>query len=228
MSTTNVTPLTVATQADVITVEFIRIIPEILWVLLGLAVFIFSYRLLRKFIIPKMTSFSAWGISISLLEKQMSAVIEIATKHPSWKVTVTNADKKQVIQRVRQHLSLLSGARILWFDDRPETLNNEIQMLRQLGIQVDNSQKLDVSLNLLEENTYDLLISDIARDNGQPNGIKAIETIRNAKHHLPVIFYIGNYDVEKGTPPYAFNITNRPDELLHLILDILERKKVGI
>jgi len=82
-----------------------------------------------------------------------------------------------------------------------------------------------VSLNLLEENNYDLLISDISRDNGQPNGIKAVKTIYHANHHLPIIFYIGNYELEKGTPPYAFNITNRPDELLHLILDILERKK---
>jgi hypothetical protein len=30
----------------------------------------------------------------------------------------------------------------------------------------------------------------------------------------------------RGTPPGAFGITNRPDELIHLVLDVLERERV--
>ena len=41
----------------------------------------------------------------------------------------------------------------------------------------------------------------------------------------PVIFYIGIFDPKLGIPGGAFGITNRPDELLHLVLDALERKK---
>ncbi len=40
-----------------------------------------------------------------------------------------------------------------------------------------------------------------------------------------MIFYIGVVDPNKGVPVQAFGITNRPDELLHLTLDALERKK---
>ena len=41
----------------------------------------------------------------------------------------------------------------------------------------------------------------------------------------PLIFYIGVVDPDKDKPAQAFGITKRPDELLHLTLDALERKK---
>ena len=41
-----------------------------------------------------------------------------------------------------------------------------------------------------------------------------------------MIFYVGSLDKEKGTPPGAFGITNRPDELTHCVLDVLERVRV--
>jgi hypothetical protein len=40
-----------------------------------------------------------------------------------------------------------------------------------------------------------------------------------------VIFYVGEFDPGRGLPPFAFGLTNRPDELLHLILDVLARRK---
>jgi len=41
----------------------------------------------------------------------------------------------------------------------------------------------------------------------------------------PVIFYVDVIDPTTGIPPLAFSMTNRPDEILHLTLDTLERKK---
>jgi hypothetical protein len=35
---------------------------------------------------------------------------------------------------------------------------------------------------------------------------------------------VGNFNAQDGVPLGAFGITNRPDELLHLVLDIVERK----
>tara|TARA_Y100001933_G_C18820163_1_gene488881 strand:+ start:131 stop:286 length:156 start_codon:yes stop_codon:yes gene_type:complete len=40
----------------------------------------------------------------------------------------------------------------------------------------------------------------------------------------PIIFYISKLEKDKGTPPYAFGITNRFDELIHLTLDCFSRK----
>jgi len=41
---------------------------------------------------------------------------------------------------------------------------------------------------------------------------------------MPVVFYVGAFNRTEGIPPGAFAITNRPDELLHSVFDILERR----
>jgi hypothetical protein len=41
--------------------------------------------------------------------------------------------------------------------------------------------------------------------------------------HKPTVFTVGQYDPDRGTPPYAFGITNQIDELLNLLFDVLER-----
>ena len=38
-----------------------------------------------------------------------------------------------------------------------------------------------------------------------------------------VVFYVGRVDRAAGVPAGSFGITNRPDELLHLVMDALER-----
>jgi hypothetical protein len=39
-----------------------------------------------------------------------------------------------------------------------------------------------------------------------------------------VIFYVSVINQDKPLPPGAFGLTNRPDELLHLVIDALERR----
>jgi len=72
---------------------------------------------------------------------------------------------------------------------------------------------------------YDLVISDMARDDESAAGLKFVEQFCKDDKAAPLIFYVGEYGSEKGLPARAFGITNRPDELLHLTLDALERKK---
>ena len=56
--------------------------------------------------------------------------------------------------------------------------------------------------------------------------IAPIMMVKNAENKTtPVIFYVGVFEPERGVPGQAFGITNRPDELLHLTLDALERFK---
>jgi hypothetical protein len=37
----------------------------------------------------------------------------------------------------------------------------------------------------------------------------------------PVVFYAGAIDPDRGIPPGAFGLTNRPDELYHLVMDVV-------
>jgi hypothetical protein len=45
--------------------------------------------------------------------------------------------------------------------------------------------------------------------------------VRQAPLSPPLIFYVGQ---ERDVPAGAFGLTIRPDELLNLVLDVLERK----
>ena len=49
--------------------------------------------------------------------------------------------------------------------------------------------------------------------------------LREAGFHQPIIFYVGRLDASAGVPAGAFGVTNRPDELLQLVLDALARAR---
>jgi len=78
---------------------------------------------------------------------------------------------------------------------------------------------------MLHQKKYDVIISDMARTDEDDAGLRFLIKFRKVDETTPVIFYIGTYDPKLGKPIGAFGITNRPDELLHLVLDALERKK---
>jgi hypothetical protein len=50
-----------------------------------------------------------------------------------------------------------------------------------------------------------------------------LSKLRDSKHFHPVLYYVGSLDPGAPTPAGAFGITIRPDELLMLCLDALER-----
>jgi CheY-like chemotaxis protein len=98
-------------------------------------------------------------------------------------------------------------------------------MFRQLNVDIDIAKSTEEALDMLKNGKYDLIISDMARDNKPNAGIEFLQQFHQEDKTIPVIFYVGIFNPERGIPPLAFGITNRPDELLHLTLDVLERKK---
>lgn len=67
------------------------------------------------------------------------------------------------------------------------------------------------------------VISDIAHDDGSPDGLALLGALRSRPSVPPVIFYVMQVDGSKGTPAGAFGITERPDVLLNLVMDALDR-----
>ena len=155
----------------------------------------------------------------------MNAAIELAEKSPQWKVEVSSRDKELALSRARQHVKIFRDARILWVDDHPENNRNELRMFRQLKADIDIATSTEKALDMLRNGAYDLVLSDMARGDKAMAGLEFLEQCRKENKSIPVIFYIGVIDPTKGVPAQAFGITNRPDELLHLTLDALERKK---
>jgi CheY-like chemotaxis protein len=97
-------------------------------------------------------------------------------------------------------------------------------MFRQLKTEVDTAKSTDEALVMLSRGNYDLVLSDMSRNGDAVAGLTLLTHLREAKA-TPVIFYVGVFDPAKGVPAHAFGMTNRPDELLHLTLDAIERKK---
>ena len=88
-------------------------------------------------------------------------------------------------------------------------------------------------MDLAAVSAYDAVISNMARpdepagpvEDGKPlpAGIVLLRQLREKGSSAPFLIYLMNFDPSKGTPAGAFAITNRPDHLLHSVMDALER-----
>ena len=57
----------------------------------------------------------------------------------------------------------------------------------------------------------------------QTAGMQLVQAMRSSGFDQPVVAYVGQIDRTRGTPPGLSGLTDRPDELVHLLIDVLER-----
>lgn len=214
-----------ATELAQISTELVRLIPSILWFFLVVILLVLFYKPIKEDLLPNLRAFKAMGVELSFVKESIDAALELAEKSPQWKVEVSSRDKEQALRRAKKHLSIFHDAQLLWVDDQPENNLNERRMFRQLKTEVDTAKSTEEALGILKSGRYDLVISDMARGDEATAGLKFLKQFRKVNNATPVMFYVGMFDAKKGVPAQAFGITNRPDELLHLTLDALERKK---
>ena len=108
-------------------------------------------------------------------------------------------------------------------NDVPDEMKHVVSILAELGVEVDIATTSDDAVLRLRDGAYNLIISDMRRGTLADEGLRFLERTRREKIYLPTIFTVGQYQPDRGTPPYAFGITNRVDELLNLVFDVLER-----
>ena len=206
-------------------IEVIKLIPSFVWFLLVVIVIIKFYKPVRYELLPKVSDIKAMGVEFSFIKNSIDAALELADKNPKWKIEVPEAAKKNVLNRAKEHFNVFQNATILWIDDNPENNLNEWRMFLQLNVKIELAKSTESALEMLHQKKYDVIISDMARTDEDDAGLRFLIKFRKVDETTPVIFYIGTYDPKLGKPIGAFGITNRPDELLHLVLDALERKK---
>jgi CheY-like chemotaxis protein len=207
------------------TPEILEIIPSILWFLLVLGIIVLFYKPIKEELLPNLSGIKAMGVEMSFIKKSINAAVTLAKKDPKWNVRVPDEDKEIVLERARRNINTLRNSRILWIDDVPENNRNEKKMFRKLRVSVEIAKSTDGALGKLKDDEYDVILSDMERDNDSTAGLTFLQKFRKIDKTTPVIFYVGVFDPGKGVPPEAFGITNRPDELLHLTIDALERMK---
>lgn len=204
---------------DQVIVALIGIVPElVLIVFLTVLATRFREPLLRL-VDQRVASVSALGVRVEL----RPADIEKAVQERSPDASATTSAPR-VVSRAQRLAPRLAGRMILWVDDRPDGNLMERRMLRQMGITVESVTTNAAAYSVLEDGTerVDLVISDIDRA-GQPDGLQLVQGIAAKGWHTPAIFYVGRVDPERPHPRGAFGITDRPDELLDLVMDALDR-----
>ena len=121
--------------------------------------------------------------------------------------------------------NVLRGARVLWVDEHPGNNAWERELLRSLGVVIVSVESTRSAVASLRAESFDVMISDIRRDSEPVDGIDGAMQIRDAMPTLPIVFYIQDV-TSRLIPEPASGLTNEPNELLHLVLDRLERTRI--
>jgi CheY-like chemotaxis protein len=129
------------------------------------------------------------------------------------------------LRRARAVPQALRRARVLWIDDRPENNTWERSLLDAFGVSYLSVETTRSATALLQSQSFDVIISDIDRGERAKAGIEAIPAIRAVVPWTPIVFYVGALS-SPLPPPGAQGIADEPNELLHLILDQLERHRL--
>jgi CheY-like chemotaxis protein len=131
--------------------------------------------------------------------------------------------RTQVARRTVRAAPLIKGTRLLLVNDIPDEMDHVVQLLADLGVVVTIAKSTDEALGVLNNGAVDLVVSDMARGGVADDGLRLLKRMRDERLYLPIIFSVGHYEPDRGVPPFCFGITNRVDELLNLVFDVVER-----
>lgn len=189
--------------------------PHLFWgmLLIGLVILVGPERIREAF-----SSTSKIGIG-GFLDVEIKRDIKEASKNRD--VELSERSQAQIASRLDRNKDLLFGSRILWIDDVPR--NNEIEfvILRNLGVLIDIAKDDSEAINRINAAIYNIIITDMGRGSNRNAGKNLLPDLLKAVLSPPVIFYVG---APQQVPTGAFGLATRPDQLMNLIIDALERQ----
>jgi CheY-like chemotaxis protein len=200
--------------------EALKLMPTLLWVILIAGLAIAFFKPIKNELLPRVSGLNVLGaVEATFIERQLDQVARAGTPAGS------PEDRGQVARRAQRLSQLIKDAKVLMVNDQPQEVVRFEQILRNLGMRVDIARTTAGALSNMNDRVYDVIISDMARDDVQDEGQQFLEEAIRRGIDRPTIFGVRQYDPSRGVPPHAFGITNRTDELLNLVLDALERVK---
>jgi CheY-like chemotaxis protein len=124
-----------------------------------------------------------------------------------------------------------TAPRILWVDDRPSNNRYERNAFAAIGIDVDLSASTDDALERIHTSPlYDVVISDMGRPESPQAGYELLAKLRAEGNRTPYIIYAGSASPEhfdEAVRRTAEGCTNRPQELVTMVLNVLRRNPSG-
>jgi CheY-like chemotaxis protein len=190
--------------------------PHLIWG--GLIVFVLLWIGRQRLIglLERVEKLNLGGVEIGF-QRKLEKVAEQKDQNLSL------ADLGHASRRLANSSHLTKDSKILWVDDQPENNELEAALLREAGASVEMRRSTDEAMQALKDTVYDVILSDVARPEGEKAGLLFAEDLSRQRDRPPIILYVGR--AEKPVPSCVFGLTDRPDELVHLVLDVLARKR---
>lgn len=201
-----------------IVIALIDATPSALWVLLVVWLVLRFEKPIRS-VLPRMSGVSIFGVEASFVREEMDKAI-VRKAAP-----VCTEDRERALRRLMRAASVFRDAAILWVDSAPSMRADERAVLRFAGARVDVARSTEEALSRMESRGYDAIVSDMKRDGDPDAGLSLLSAMRDRSLVTPVIFYVDQDEASREVPPRAFDLTDRPDVLLHAVADALERRR---
>lgn len=151
-------------------------------------------------------------------------LLQASAKGGSTNTSRTTTDEGRAIQRTIEAARSISlqGARILWVDNNPQNNQSyERNALEQLGVHFVLAKDTGQAQQLLNEQSFQLVITDFARADDDRAGYTLLADIKGRQKAPPVIIYSGSATPEQiadAKTKGAFGQTNRPQELFNMAI----------
>jgi CheY-like chemotaxis protein len=191
-------------------------VPDLAWLLFAIGVVVW----LRHEIRDRASSLSGVNLPGGLALQFAEKVGQVAEERGK---VLPGSAQTRLARRAERHAGAVNGMRLLWIDDDVDSTKPEREALTRIGVHITTATSSEEALDLLTTETYDLILSDIARGDDPQAGISFAAKLRESGNAVPVVFYIADLDATKGVPAPAVGITDRPSELVHLVFDQAER-----
>jgi Response regulator receiver domain len=211
--------------SDVLWGQLIGAIPALAWVVFALIVYLTLRRPLINQLLPRISTLKGLGVELTLVGKLLDEATESSGGQPGPTVTVT--ERQGVLRRLDHAADFLRGGRILWVDDFPENNDILIRLFKQAGMSVDIVLSTEEAISLLTRRSYDIVLSDMARGDDLQAGMGMLQEFRRRDVRLPVLIFAAQFDPRLGVDPMIFAYTNRLDEAIHYVIDIMERVRIA-
>jgi CheY-like chemotaxis protein len=208
----------------------------VIWFLIlfpGLVLIIFAWLVSRhhaKLYSPADYREDAAFIEASIEQVQVAAAVGAATarKLPrdvslEESASETRLAAGRVARRITPNvLRAALARRILWVDDHHDKNSFERDALAALGFQITLAQSTDEAVAILQEEVFDVVISDMHRPAEPRAGLALVGRLRNHNIDTPYIIYSALVSLELQREVRncgALGITNKPDDLLLMVLE---------
>lgn len=158
---------------------------------------------------------------------QLTAVASLTAANSKDQKPTTDDDIQRIVDSVRKTIPASESDRsgwknqILWVDDIPDNNIYERQAFQAIGLRITLALSTNEALDLLSDNRYAAIISDMGREEGPREGYVLLDTLRKKGNKTPFFIYAGSNIPEhkqEAKEHGGQGSTNRPQELFQLVM----------